>query len=69
MIHADDFLGPAREKGLDFYTGVPCSYLTPFITQVINDPANRYVGAASEGEAIGIAAGAWLAGRGTVVMC
>ena len=69
MIQADDFLRPAREKGLDFYTGVPCSYLTPLINQVINDPANRYVGAASEGEAIGIAAGAWLAGRGTVVMC
>ena len=69
MINADDFLGPAREAGLDFYTGVPCSYLTPLINRVINDPANRYVGAASEGEAVGIAAGAWLAGRRTVVMC
>ena len=28
-----------------------------------------YVGAASEGEAVAIAAGAWLAGRKTVVMC
>ena len=69
MINADDFLGPAREAGLDFYTGVPCSYLTPLINRVINDPANRYVGAASEGEAVGVAAGAWLAGRRTVVMC
>ena len=69
MINADDFLGPARNQGFDFYTGVPCSYLTPLINRVINDPANRYVGAASEGEAVGIAAGAWLAGRKTVVMC
>ena len=69
MIGADDFLGPARDEGFDFYTGVPCSYLTPLINRVINDPANRYVGAASEGEAVGIAAGAWLAGRQTVVMC
>ena len=69
MIEADDFLGPARQKGFDFYTGVPCSYLTPLINRVINDPANRYVGAASEGEAVAIAAGAWLAGRRTVVMC
>ncbi len=69
MIDADDFLGPAREEGFDFYTGVPCSYLTPLINRVINDPANCYVGAASEGEAVGIAAGAWLAGRRTVVMC
>jgi phosphonopyruvate decarboxylase len=69
MINADDFLGPARAEGFDFYTGVPCSYLTPLINRVINDPVNRYVGAASEGEAVGIAAGAWLAGRRTVVMC
>jgi phosphonopyruvate decarboxylase len=69
MIEADDFLAPARRQGFDFYTGVPCSYLTPLINRVINDPANRYVGAASEGEAVGIAAGAWLAGRQTVVMC
>ena len=69
MIDADEFLGPARAKGFDFYSGVPCSYLTPLINRVINDLANRYVGAASEGEAVGIAAGAWLAGRQTVVMC
>ena len=69
MINADEFLGPARAEGLDFYAGVPCSYLTPLINRVINDSANRYVGAASEGEAVGIAAGAWLAGRQTVVMC
>jgi phosphonopyruvate decarboxylase len=69
MINADDFLSPARAEGFNFYTGVPCSYLTPLINRVINDPANRYVGAASEGEAVGIAAGAWLAGRQTVVMC
>ncbi|MDJ0950698.1 MAG: phosphonopyruvate decarboxylase [Alphaproteobacteria bacterium] len=69
MIAADDFLAPARARGFDFYAGVPCSFLTPIINRVIGDPANRYVGAASEGEAVAIAAGAWLAGRRTVVMC
>lgn len=69
MISADDFLVPARERGFDFWTGVPCSFLTPMINRVISDPANRYVGAASEGEAVAIAAGAWLAGRKTVMMC
>ena len=59
MIDADDFLEPAREAGLDFYTGVPCSYLTPLINRVISDPLLHYVGATSEGEAIAIAAGAW----------
>ena len=69
MISASKFLTEARQRGLDFYTGVPCSFLTPIINRVISDRNTDYVGAASEGEAIAIAAGAWLAGRGTVVMC
>ncbi len=69
MIAADAFLQPAQERGFSFYTGVPCSFLTPLINRVISDPALNYVGAASEGEAVAVAAGAWLAGRHTVVMC
>jgi phosphonopyruvate decarboxylase len=69
MISAEAFLEPARARGFDFYTGVPCSFLTPIINRVISDPAITYVGATAEGEAVAIAAGAWLAGRRTVVMC
>jgi phosphonopyruvate decarboxylase len=69
LIAADAFLAPAAARGFDFFTGVPCSFLTPIINRVISDPAIAYVGAANEGEAVGIAAGAWLAGRKTVVMC
>ena len=69
MIAADAFLAPAQERGFSFYTGVPCSFLTPLINRVISDPALAYVGAANEGEAVAMAAGAWLAGRRTVVMC
>lgn len=69
MIEADSFLKPAVEAGYDFYTGVPCSFLTPVINRVISDTGLQYVAAASEGEAVAIAAGAWFAGRGSVVMC
>src|SRR4051812_28482161 len=69
MIAADDFLGPVRARGFDFFTGVPCSFLTPLINRVIGSQDLVYVGAASEGEAVAIASGAWLAGRQTVVMC
>ncbi len=69
MITADQFIAAARHEGFDFYTGVPCSFLTPLINGVLSDRSLRYVGAASEGEAVAIAAGAWLAGRRTVVMC
>jgi phosphonopyruvate decarboxylase len=68
MIEADDFLSGAKRQGIDFFTGVPCSFLTPLMNAVISDPAARYVGATSEGEAVAIAAGAWLAGRETAVM-
>ena len=37
---------------------MPCSYLTPFINDVIGSPALRYVGAANEGDAVAMAAGA-----------
>jgi phosphonopyruvate decarboxylase len=69
MITADDFIGEAGRRGFDFYTGVPCSFLTPLINGVLSNRSLAYVGAASEGEAVAIAAGAWLAGRQTVVMC
>ncbi|MCK6454475.1 MAG: phosphonopyruvate decarboxylase [Alphaproteobacteria bacterium] len=69
MIAADDFIEPALERGFGFYTGVPCSFLTPFINRASAHPRLDYVAAASEGEAVAIAAGAWLAGRQTVVMC
>ena len=69
MITAADFISAAQREGFDFYTGVPCSFLTPLINGVLSDRALAYVGAASEGEAVAIAAGAWLAGRRTVVMC
>src|SRR5215470_3902374 len=69
MISATEFFAAAARHNFDFYTGVPCSFLTPFINGVLSRPALSYVGAASEGEAVAIAAGAWLAGRNTVVMC
>jgi phosphonopyruvate decarboxylase len=72
MITADEFIAPAAAAGFTFYTGVPCSFLTPMINGVLGAQGQgrlAYVGAASEGEAVAIASGAWLAGRETVVMC
>src|ERR1700749_4644547 len=69
MITAQAFMDEESRAGFDFYTGVPCSFLTPLINGVLSDRSLNYVGAASEGEAVAIAAGAWLAGRNTVVMC
>lgn len=67
-IEAGEFAEVAREFGFDFYSGVPCSYLTPLINFAIDSEGLRYVGAANEGDAVAIAAGAELGGRRGVVM-
>lgn len=74
MITAQDFIGAAARYGFDFYTGVPCSFLAPLINGVLNEAERApgsitYVGATSEGEAVAIGAGAWLAGRRPVMLC
>jgi len=33
MITADDFLVACRTRNIDFFTGVPCSFLTPLINR------------------------------------
>jgi phosphonopyruvate decarboxylase len=68
MIEARTFIEAACRHGFGLYTGVPCSYLKPFINYVIDSDQLRYVGAANEGDAVAIAAGAELAGVRSVVM-
>ena len=69
MISAFSFVDHLRHLGYSQYSGVPCSFLTSLINYVIDDSASDYVGAASEGEAVGVTFGAFLAGRKTVTMC
>jgi phosphonopyruvate decarboxylase len=69
MITADAWFDAALARDYTFLTGVPCSFLTPFINAAISGERTSYVGAASEGEAVAIACGAWLGGRKSVVMC
>jgi phosphonopyruvate decarboxylase len=69
MISAVSFIDQLSGLGYSQYAGVPCSFLTSLINYVIGDPALDYVGATSEGEAVGITFGAFLAGRKTVTMC
>ena len=69
MIHSRDFITSCISRGYTFYTGVPCSFLKPLINYVIQNPDVDYIAASSEGEAVGIAAGAYLTGRKAIVMC
>lgn len=69
MITGSAFLCQTENLGFNFYSGVPCSFLTPLINGVISNETLSYVGATNEGEALAIASGAWLAGKKSVVMC
>ena len=68
MINAEAFIEAARGFGFTHYTGVPCSYLTPFINYVINDERLSYISSANEGDAVATAAGLTVGGRRAVAM-
>jgi phosphonopyruvate decarboxylase len=68
MIEAHQFVDAARARGFDWYAGVPCSYLTPFINYVLQDEKLHYYSAANEGDAVSLIAGVTLAGRRGVTM-
>lgn len=63
MIEAAQFVEAARERGFDWYAGVPCSFLTPFINYVLQDDTLNYVSAANEGDAVALIAGVALGGE------
>ncbi|MBW4633157.1 MAG: phosphonopyruvate decarboxylase [Iphinoe sp. HA4291-MV1] len=68
MIQAEEFVEAARNLGFQWYAGVPCSFLTPFINYVINDVQLTYISSTNEGDALATAAGAAIGGKKAVVM-
>ncbi|AKV03725.1 Phosphonopyruvate decarboxylase [Labilithrix luteola] len=68
MIEARSFCETAKLAGFSLYTGVPCSYVKPFINYVIDAPDLTYIGATNEGDAVAIATGAELGGKRAIVM-
>ena len=62
MIEAHEFVDAARARGFEWYAGVPCSYLTPFINHVLQDSSLHYLSMANEGDAVALIAGITLGG-------
>lgn len=60
-VNADDLLSILAQAGVTDFFGVPCSWLSGLFSQLERSP-ERYVGASVEGEAVGMLAGAYLAG-------
>jgi len=57
-----------RSHGFNFSTGVPCSILKDIILYLSSHPDIPYITATREDEALGIATGAYLAGRKPIVL-
>jgi phosphonopyruvate decarboxylase len=55
-----------KKIGFNFYSGVPCSFLNNLINYAINDC--DFVMSANEGDAVATCAGAYIAGRKSVVL-
>jgi phosphonopyruvate decarboxylase len=66
MLDTSRFGEILKNRGFDFYSGVPCSFLKDLINYSINEC--EYVMAANEGDAVAICAGAYLGGRRPVVL-
>ena len=58
---ADRFVDSLLAAGIDFFTGVPCSLVGPVIAEL--ERRGIYHGETREDAALGVAAGAYMAGR------
>jgi len=68
MIKASDFFDQCLDRGFNFFTGTPCSYLKPLINYVIDHKDFNFIDATNEGDAVAIASGVTIAGGRSVVM-
>jgi len=66
-IYTEEFHATLKRHGVDFATGVPCGVQKSIIYKLSHDPQICHIPATRESEAIGIAAGAYLAGKTSMV--
>jgi len=63
----DTLFNKLESEGYNFFTGVPDSALKPFQNSIIEHCSDNHIIATNEGQAIGIAVGAELAGKRSCV--
>ncbi len=67
-IKGPDFCDALEKRGFNFFVGVPCSIFNPFYGALEQRPHWGYIPAVREDAAVGIAVGAYLAGKKPVVI-
>ena len=60
---ASSFLYLLKQQGINFFSGVPCSILAGIIRELVEDDSVTYISSTREDEAVGIASGAYMAGK------
>lgn len=68
MFKSESFADVLINHGYDFFTGVPCTIIGNLITNLTGRPDVTYVPAVREDVAVGIASGAYMAGKIPVVL-
>lgn len=66
MLDTNQFGDELKSYGFNMFSGVPCSFLKSLINYAINEC--DYIAAANEGDAVSIAAGAFIGGKKSVVL-
>jgi phosphonopyruvate decarboxylase len=67
-VGGSEFVALLERSGFDFFAGVPCSLIEDVIAVLERHPRLPYVDAVREDVAVGLAGGAWLAGRRPAVL-
>ena len=68
VVSGREFVALLERQGFDFFTGVPCSLIEDLIAELERHPRLPYIAAAREDAAVGLAGGAWFAGRRPAVL-
>lgn len=68
MIPYEQFVAALKDCGVDTILSLPCSSFSGILMAVENDHALDHIAVTSEAEAVGIAAGVWLAGRSPAIL-
>ena len=63
-----EFVSLLEEHGYDFFAGVPCSLLEGILESLERHPRLPYLAAVREDVAVGLAAGAWFAGKKPAIL-
>jgi sulfopyruvate decarboxylase subunit alpha len=67
-MKSSEFVEIIERQGFDFFAGVPDSTLRGIVTALMQRGENYYIPAVREDDALGLACGAYLAGRRPVVL-